>query len=503
MKIYSKLLVILAALVVFGCKTSQPIQKNEEVQITFLHLNDVYEISPISGGKSGGLARVATVRNELLKENPNTYTILSGDFLSPSVIGMLKYEGNRIQGRQMVDVLNATGIDFVCFGNHEFDVKEEDLLKRINESNFTWVNSNAWHVTSAGSENFYKLKEGKKEEFPRNVIIEKEGVRVGLFGIVLPSNPKNFVAYDDFFESATKTNAALAKTTDVVVGITHINKADDRKLATMLPNVPLFMGGHDHDNMIEKVGNVTIAKADANARTVYVHRLFINKITKKIRLTSELKVINDQIAEDPQVKQVVDKWETIAANSLKEANIDKNNVIYTSAVALDGREASVRNEQSNLAQLIVKSIQNSFAEADAAIFNGGSIRIDDQLQGAISELDVVRVLPFGGKVAAVKINGRLLEQILLTGIQNKGNGGYLHWSNITQKENQFLINGKLLDNNATYTVAMPEFLLTGLETNLGYLNRQNPSIVSIEDKFGDSDVRNDIRRVVIEYLKKL
>lgn len=494
---------IFIILLVSSCKTSQPIQKNEEVQITFLHLNDVYEISPISGGKSGGLARVATVRNELLKENPNTYTILSGDFLSPSVIGMLKYEGNRIQGRQMVEVLNAVGLDFVCFGNHEFDLKEEDLLKRINESNFRWINSNAWHVTPTGSENFYKVKDNQKEELSRSLIIEKESVRVGLFGIVLPSNPKNYVAYDDFFEAATKTTATLAKTTDVVVGLTHINKIDDRKLATLLPNVPLLMGGHDHDNMIEKIGNVTIAKADANDRTVYIHRLFINKKTKKVRLISQLKVIDDTIAEDPQVKQVVDKWENIAAISLKEAGIDKTNIVYTSAVPLDGREATVRNQYSNLAEFIVKSIQNVFPEADAAIFNGGSIRIDDQLQGAISELDVVRVLPFGGKVFSVKMKGRLLEQILEAGINNKGNGGFLHWSNISQKDNQFYINGKLLDVNATYTIAMPEFLLTGLETNLGFLNRQNPDIVLIEEKFEVYDVKNDVRRVVIEYFKKL
>ena len=31
------------------------------VRVTILHINDVYEIAPVEGGRSGGLARVATL----------------------------------------------------------------------------------------------------------------------------------------------------------------------------------------------------------------------------------------------------------------------------------------------------------------------------------------------------------------------------------------------------------------------------------------------------------
>ncbi|MBV8077429.1 MAG: hypothetical protein JO284_13565, partial [Planctomycetaceae bacterium] len=59
----------------------------EPVTFTLLQLNDNYEIAPLQNGAVGGLARVATVRQELLRENPRTYTLLSGDFFSPSAIG--------------------------------------------------------------------------------------------------------------------------------------------------------------------------------------------------------------------------------------------------------------------------------------------------------------------------------------------------------------------------------------------------------------------------------
>ena len=36
----------------------------EIVPITFLHLNDIYEITPVAGGQQGGMARLATLRRQ-------------------------------------------------------------------------------------------------------------------------------------------------------------------------------------------------------------------------------------------------------------------------------------------------------------------------------------------------------------------------------------------------------------------------------------------------------
>lgn len=58
-------------------------------QWTFLHMNDVYELKPLDGGKRGGLARVATIRKLLRQENPNMITIIAGDIVSPSALGKI------------------------------------------------------------------------------------------------------------------------------------------------------------------------------------------------------------------------------------------------------------------------------------------------------------------------------------------------------------------------------------------------------------------------------
>jgi len=69
---------------------SPPVLNNPHlyVQWTFLHMNDVYEMKPLGGGAKGGLARVATIRKLLLQENSHTITIVAGDIVSPSALGI-------------------------------------------------------------------------------------------------------------------------------------------------------------------------------------------------------------------------------------------------------------------------------------------------------------------------------------------------------------------------------------------------------------------------------
>ena len=104
-----------------------------KIDFTFLQINDVYEIAPIQGGEFGGLARVETVHKKLLAENKNTMLFMAGDFLNPSLIGTIKVDGERVRGKQMIEVMNAMNTDLVAFGNHEFDISQKDLQKRLNQ----------------------------------------------------------------------------------------------------------------------------------------------------------------------------------------------------------------------------------------------------------------------------------------------------------------------------------------------------------------------------------
>ena len=386
------------------------------IEVVFLQMNDVYEIAPLEGGKTGGLARVATVRKTLLEENPLVVTILAGDFLNPSLIGTMKYEGERIKGKHIVDVMNAMKVDLVTFGNHEFDLKEHELQARINESEFEWVVANVFQKDTAGNlKPFAKMVDGTPRSLPETYqlnLTDEDGtnVSIGILSVCLDDNKKDYVHYDDVFESAIQAYGDMKDETDRVIGVTHLNIKDDLELAKKLPELPLIMGGHDHDNMYHEVGEVKVAKADANAKTVYVHRVTFNKKNGSVKVKSELIPITDKIAEDPEVAAVVNKWNSIAEDSMEEAGFDPDEIIINLPEPLDGREKTMRNGPTNMGEMITSAMLNAAPESVAAIVNSGSVRLDDFLKGAITQVDIIRTLPFGGGIVEVEMSGELLHE---------------------------------------------------------------------------------------------
>ena len=141
---------------------------------------------------------------------------------------------------------------------------------------------------------------------------------------------------------------------------------------------------------------------------------------------------------------------------------------------------------------------------DCAIVNSGSVRIDDVLSDKLSQYDVLSSLPFGGNIVQVKMTGDLLKQILDAGWANKGKGGFLQWSRIQREEDgTWKIGGEVLNTSQQYDVMITGFLLLGLESNLGFLTKDNEGILSIEspDPNDATDIRNDVRSAVIDYLK--
>lgn len=170
--------------------------------------------------------------------------------------------------------------------------------------------------------------------------------------------------------------------------------------------------------------------------------------------------------------------------------------IATTNIALDGLNSSVRYRATNLTALIAHAMLGEVESADLAIFNSGLIQIDDYIPpGKITLGDIIRILP-GDKVLAVEMNGSLLERVLEQGQANRGTSGYLQTANVSKKLNltTWLIKGEPLDPSRKYRVAINEFLLSGKEKNLEFLNFNQNSVRLIAR-------RRDIRFAVIEQLR--
>ena len=475
-----------------------------KITINFVQINDVYEIAPLNGGKDGGMARVATIKKKYLQDNPNTYLVMAGDFLSPSVYNSLPYEGKSIRGRQMVEAMNAAGMDIAVFGNHEFDIKEAELQARINESKFQWISSNSFHKQGENISAFEKNKVPVPEYWIKTYS-DADGTtfKVGYLGLNIPFTKTAYVTYTDPLEAAKKMYAKIRDSVDAIIAITHQAIQDDEILARELPGLALIIGGHEHDQRFKKVGKIYITKALANAKSAYIIKMTFNKKNNKLSVTPALEMLSENVALDSATNGVVQKWVTIANNSYAALGFDAGKIVMSNSEPLDGRETEIRSHPTNLTKMIIKSMQLASKQADVVIMNSGSIRVDDVLQMPLTQYDILRTLPFGGGVKEVDMKGSLLVQVLESGVKNYRSGGFLQYNENLRRDDasgKWMLNETAIDEGKIYHVALTEFLLTGGEANLGFLKPDNAAITKVYE-LPAIDIRSDIRKVIMYYLE--
>ena len=489
-------LVLLAGCAASAPLPSDPAPARSDAAFTILHINDVYEITPVEGGRSGGLARVATLRKRLLAEGGPVLTVLAGDFYSPSALGTARVDGERLAGKQMVAVLNALGLDLAALGNHEFDVSEASFRARLSESDFPYVSANV--APAEGAAAFPGVR-------PRVVVpvglAPGDTVRVGFTGVVLPSTVKDYVHYADPLATLSDQVRLLDAEADVEIGLTHLAFADDVTAAATIPALDLVLGGHEHENIRAVRGprRVPVLKADANARTAFVHRVSLDRATGDVTVASELVPITAAIPDDPEVAAVVDAWVEKAYAGFRAEGFTPDRVAVTLGDALDGREGTVRTRPARLGSVIADGFRAAGGPGvQGAVFNSGSVRVDDVLTASpFSEYDAIRVMPFGGDVVTLRLPGALLARVLDQGEANVGTGGYLQRSGIDRTASGWTVDGAPLDPAATYTIAVNDFLVSGRETGLGFFNLETNADLERVGTHGD------VRRALIDELVRL
>ncbi|MCT8340948.1 bifunctional metallophosphatase/5'-nucleotidase [Flavobacteriaceae bacterium TK19130] len=485
----------------------EPYYGNGIMTVKFIQINDVYEIAPLGGGKYGGMARVAYVVDSIRDRYPNTYLFMAGDFLNPSLLGSMKLDGEAIKGKQMVEVMNAMDFDLVTFGNHEFDLSEEELQQRLNESTFPWISSNVRHVVGDEVKPFEtKLSYGTEPISDYKILSAKDElgneIRLGFFALTLNDNQKEYVDYGIVYKEAQRVYDILQPQTDFIIGLTHLSIDQDRRVAQVLPDVPLIMGGHEHYSMLERENNTVIAKADANAKSLYIHSLNYNLRTQVLHVNSKIMYLDEKVPLEPSVTRIVNRWNTVLETKMNEIGANPDEVIFTPPTPLDGTDNANRSIQTNLGGIITASMSYAWDyDVDAAIVNGGSFRVDDMLQGPLTPTDVYRVLPFGGDIKKVAIRGELLKRVLDYGKSQRGNGAYLQRHNIGQDETgAWTISGKRISDRRTYQIAMSDFLLKGYD--IPFLTNTANGVRNVTDPKEESEA-SDIRKAVISYLRLL
>lgn len=471
-----------------------PSTTSTDIRVTIVQLNDLYEITPVGGGRWGGPARVATLLRRLEAWNPNTIAILAGDFFGPSALGTARADGGRLDGRQMVAVLNTMGLDYATFGNHEFDLDEQSFRDRLAESEFEWFSSNVFDAAGRP----WPGVEGVK--LLRFIGTAGDTLRLGFAGVTYGAMAPDWVSLTDPATELRRAVDLLGDSVQAKIAVTHLPLPEDVALAETLPELDLIIGGHEHENWMARRGPdlTPIAKADANVRTVYVHELRWDPSVQKLEIESRLVPITDELPEDPETAAEVQRWLDVGWAGFRAAGFEPEAEVAVVSEPLDGLESSVRNHPTTLTSLIAEGMRAEVAGSDVALVSGGSIRIDDVVPaGPVTQYDVIRMLPFGGAVVEVEMGGRLLARTLDQGLANVGTGGYLHTAGVARGSDGggWTVGGAPLDPEATYRVAISEFLITGRETGLDDLVPDNPGLTVVAE-------HRDVRQALIDELRR-
>jgi len=236
------------AFLTLGGLSLQSFTKNTAKHITILHTNDTHShIEPFQSDhhkfpNQGGVARRATLIENIRKENPNTLLLDAGDIFQGTPF--FNFYGGELEFKLM-SMLKYTS------GNHDFDNSIDGLLAQLPNAKFDFLSAN------------YDFKNTVLDGFVKPYkIFTKDGIKIGVFGLGVELeglvDPRMYkeTKYIDPIEIAQDMTQVLKEEQhcDLVICLSHLGyfyksnpeKVSDLVLASKTKDIDLIIGGHTH-----------------------------------------------------------------------------------------------------------------------------------------------------------------------------------------------------------------------------------------------------------------
>ncbi|GAA3791703.1 metallophosphatase [Corallibacter vietnamensis] len=224
---------------------------NHSKQITILHTNDVHSHIDAFGpddGKNpnkGGVARRATLIDNIKKENPNTLLLDAGDIFQGTPY--FNYYGGELEFKLM----SKLKYDAATIGNHDFDNGIDGLYAQLPYAKFDFLSANYDFSNTIMDTHVKPYK-----------VFNKAGLKIGVFGLgielnglVLKSAYKE-TRYLDPIEIAQDMSRTLKENEqcDLIICLSHLGyyygddskKVSDLVIAKNTKDIDLIIGGHTH-----------------------------------------------------------------------------------------------------------------------------------------------------------------------------------------------------------------------------------------------------------------
>lgn len=254
-------LCLLAGLTGAGATPPTPV-----VSLTVLFTHDTHDHFYPDADGIGGYTRLATALNtERAKATCPTVTLDAGDFSMGSLFQTI-YATDAPELR----ALGAMGYDATTLGNHEFDYRQQGLADML-----TAAKGSAEVLPAIVQANYVtpqhpdtpsaKALTAAMESYPVTpyTVIEKEGVRVGVFGVMGVDSdacaPMSDMTYEPMADAAKRVVAELQEKEkpDFIICLSHAGteggKGEDYELAKAVPGIDLIISGHTHTTLTEPI----------------------------------------------------------------------------------------------------------------------------------------------------------------------------------------------------------------------------------------------------------
>ncbi|MCI7474443.1 MAG: 5'-nucleotidase C-terminal domain-containing protein [Clostridiales bacterium] len=431
---------------------------DSEKHITILGTSDMhgniwgYSYEDNKETDNNGMARLYTYIQQVRAENPNTILIDAGDDIQGTIMTDDIYNKTPDQPHPVITAMNFMGYDAMTLGNHEFNWGIPTMQTILGQADFPVLAAN---VTDA---------DGKYVTGAGWTIVEKDGVKVAIIGVVTPDVPI-WDGGKEGIEDATyeAANVAVGKAideigdqADVIVVSAHMGMYAEfdeeggsdsaQKILDDNPEIDVLQVAHLHTTVQEKQGDVVIGGVRNAGREIARFDLTLDKdnniTASSVEVVDMAGVTPSQAVRDiPLVAEAHQKTIDFIAGGTDESGEPLPPLGTTTAKFQPENEISGlpqgKLEDTAVMDLINKiQLENSGADVSAAaLFKNTS----DLPAGDINYGNIFDIYKFDNTLYRVKVTGAELK-------------AYMEWS--AECYNQW----KEGDINISFDPEYPDYL---------------------------------------------
>ena len=276
----------------------------------------------------GGYARLAALiaKRKAAREGQGPVLVLdAGDYSMGTAFGAATREtGGELQ------LMSRMGYDATTFGNHDFDLGPDGLGKSIGVASkagrvpAVLASNTSFAANDATLADLQRL--AKAGVVRRHVVIERGGIRFGLFGVLgkeamFYTSGAGAVTFADAIETAREMVKVLRETekVDVVIALSHggVEKGkdgrytggDDVRLAKEVPGIDVVIGGHSHTELQEAIivnGRTPVVQTGKEGQNLGELVVTLDGVKLKVE-SYRLYPIDDTVAGDRATADEIEK----------------------------------------------------------------------------------------------------------------------------------------------------------------------------------------------------